>query len=242
MTDFDKILWGFIFSAVGVAFGWFLNQLGQWFRVRQEDKKNLKIVLFNLLETYFVFYRSDIDKYVQKVTDKVHSKIPLSEQSTEINSLMQTMYTSILTDNLKPELLNEMNSIQESYQNSIKTLATIDPLTAYYLSGRTNIIQTFDDIQKIFDSIKKDFPAEQNEIEDGANQALNILKPDIFKDSLSDLESDIKKIAWKINPYVWYRSIKAIKRLRKNSNEQLDKEIDKLFEKLNPLFGGQQHN
>ena len=39
MGDFDKILWGFIFSAVGIVFGWTLNQLGQWFRTRQEDKK-----------------------------------------------------------------------------------------------------------------------------------------------------------------------------------------------------------
>jgi hypothetical protein len=43
MTDFDKILWGFILSAVGIVFCWTLNQLGQWFRTRQEDKKNLKL-------------------------------------------------------------------------------------------------------------------------------------------------------------------------------------------------------
>lgn len=239
MTDFDKIFWGFIFSVVGIVFGWTLNQLGQWFRTRQEDKKNLKIVLFNLLETYFVFIRSDLDKYVQKITVKVHSKIPLNEQTEEAKTLIQTLYSGIMTNYLKPDLLKEIKIVQENYQNSIKTLAAIDPLTAYYLSGRTNILETFDTIEDLFVNVKEQFPNEQNEIQLGASQALNIIKPDIFKETLIDLENDIKKIAWKINPYVWFKSIRAIKRLKANTNEKLDKEIDKLFDKLKPLFGGQ---
>jgi hypothetical protein len=239
MTDFDKIFWGFIFSAVGIVFGWTLNQFGQWFRTRQEDKKNLKIVLFNLLETYFVFIRSDLDKYVQKVTDKVHSMMPKEEQSEEAKMFMQTLYSEILTNYLKPDLLKEIKAVQKNYQSSIKTLATIDPLTAYYLSGRTNILETFDTIEGMFENIQEQFPSEQNEIQLGATQAMNIIKPDIFKDTLVDLESDIRKIAWKINPYVWFTSKQAIDRLKLNTNEKLDKEIDKLFEKLKPLFGGQ---
>jgi hypothetical protein len=239
MTDFDKILWGCIFSAVGIIFGWTLNQLGQWFRTRQEDKKNLKIVLFNLLETYFIFIRSDLEKYVQKITDKVHSNIPIDEQTEEVKNVIQTLYSGIKTNYLKPDLLKEIKVVQENYQNSIKTLATIDPLSAYYLSGRTNIIETFDSIEGMFDNVKSQFHNEHNEIKLGANQAIDIIKPDIIKDSLADLENDIKKIAWKINPYVWFKSRRAIGRLKVNTNENLDKEIDKMFEKLKPLFSGQ---
>jgi hypothetical protein len=239
MTDFDKILWGFIFSAVGIVFGWTLNQLGQWFRTRQEDKKNLKIVLFNLFETYFVFIRSDLDKYVQKITNKVHSKIPPNEHTEEAKTLLQTLYSGIMKNYLKPDLIKEIKIVQENYQNSIKTLAAIDPLVAYYLSGRTNILENFNTIEGMFDSVKEQFPNDQNEMQLGANQALNIIKPDILKDTLVDLENDIKKIAWKINPYVWFKSIRAIKRLKANTNEKLDKEIDTLFDKLKPLFGGQ---
>lgn len=39
MDDFSKILWSSVFSTIAVAFGWLLNQLGQWFRVRTEEKK-----------------------------------------------------------------------------------------------------------------------------------------------------------------------------------------------------------
>jgi hypothetical protein len=239
MNDFDKILWGFIFSAIGVAFGWTLNQLGQWFSSRQEDKKNLKFVLFNLLETYFIFIRSDLDKYIQKVTEKVQSKIPKEHQTAELKKMMYSLYSNILTSYLKPELSNELKVVEENYQNSIKTLATIDPLTAYYLSGKSNIIDTFDTIQGWLESLKNQFPADQTEIESGTNQVLEILKPDILHDTLIDLEKDIRNIAWKINPYVWFKSMRAIKRLKLNANENLDKEIDKLFNKLSPLFNGQ---
>lgn len=91
----------------------------------------------------------------------------------------------------------------------------------------------------MFENVAEQFPNEQSEIKLGAIQALNIIKPDIFKDTLVDLENDIKKIAWKINPYVWFNSRRAIDRLKVNTNENLDKEIDKMFDKLKPLFGGQ---
>lgn len=239
MTDFDKILWGFIFSAIGIIFGWTLNQLGQWFRIRQEDKKNLKIILFNLLETYFLFIRSDFDKYVQKITNKVQSKISIDDQTEEIKISMQTLYSGILRNSLKPDLLKEIKIVQENYQTSIKTLATIDPLTAYYLSGRTNIIETFDRIEEMFNNMTEQFPNEQDKMKFGVNQVLNIIKPDIFKDTLIDLEKDIKKIAWKINPYVWINSKRAIERLKTNANENLDKRIDEIFDKLKPIFGEQ---
>lgn len=232
MTDFDKIFWGFIFSAIGIVFGWTLNQLGQWFRTRQEDKKNMKIVLFYLLETNFVFIRSDFDKYIKKIKSKVYSKIPLNEQTEEAKTLIQTIFSFIITNYLKPDLLKEIKIVHENYQNSINTLAAIDPLAAYYLSGRTNILETFDTIEKMFDNIEEQFPNEQNEIKIGASQVLAIIKPDLFKTSLDDLEKDIRKIAWKINPYVWFKSIQAIKRMKAIINEKIEKEFDKLFDKL----------
>lgn len=236
MDDFDKIFWGFIFSAIGIAFGWTLNQVGQWFRASQEDKKSLKVVLFHLLETYFIFTRSDFDKYFQKVTDKVYSKIPQEDQSEEIKVLMHAIYSGFLASYLKSELLEDLKITQKSYQDSIKILATIDPLTAYYLNGRTNIVERFDTIQSWLGNLKEQFPDEGSEIENGAKQALKIMKPDLVNDSFLDLEKDIRKISWKISPYVWYRSIQALKRLKSNANEKLEKEIDELLNKALPLF------
>jgi hypothetical protein len=239
MEDFDKLIWGFIFSAIGIVFGWTLNQLGQWFRGRQEDKKNLKFVLFNLLETYFIFVRSDLEKFAKKIADKVHAKIPKEQQTEEGRKFMQTLYSSVLMNYLKPDLKKDLKIVQENYYNSIKTLATIDPLTAYYLSGKSNILELFDTIQGLFDSVKEQYPAEHSEIEKSTQQAMEIIKPDLFHSTLSDLEKDIRTVAWKISPWTWYGSTKAINRVKTNADKTIDKEIDKFLDKLTPLLGGQ---
>ena len=239
MRDFDKILWGFLFSVVGVVFGWTLNQLGQWIRTKQKDKKNLKFVLFNLLETYFIFTRSDLDKIIQSVTNKIHLMMPKDDQSENSKEFIQTLLSGMLTNYLKSDLLKEIKVIGKNYQNSVNILAKIDPLTAYYLSGKSNIHESIDTIEGLFESIKEIFPKEQNEIDFHANQAMSIIKPDIFKNTLLDLENDIKKIAWKINLHVWFRSKQAIKRLKVNANEQLEKDVDKLFHKLKHLISQQ---
>lgn len=239
MNEHDKILWGFIFSLIGIAFGWTLNQFGQWLRVRQEDKKDLKLVLFNLLEVYFVFTRSDLDRYTQKVTDKLHSEIPEGQQSDELKYFIQKAISSVIAKTLKPELLIEIKTVQEGYQSSIKKLASIDPLTAYYLSGKKNINETFDTIQSIFDNLTDQHHPEPNEIKHGIQQFMGNIKNDMFQKSLTDLEKDIKKIAWKINPYQRIKSTRAINRLKSITNEQLDKDIDELITKLKPLLNGQ---
>ena len=237
MEEFDKISTGLIFSALGIAFGWTLNQIGQWIRTRQEDKKNVKVVLFNLLETYFLFIRSDLDKFNQKITDKIQAKIPKEEWTEELKSFMNSFYVGIVTEYLKPELSQELKRIRLSYQESINTLATIDPITAFYLSGKSNVLDYFDFIEDWLQSLNIEFPTEQNQIEIGTQQVLGVLKPEILNDSLSELEEDISRVAWKINPYVWLRSKRIIKRLKANANKEIDEKIDELFGKITHLFG-----
>jgi hypothetical protein len=97
-------------------------------------------------------------------------------------------------------------------------------------------METFDTIQNFFDNLKDQFPSDQNDIELGANLVLSNMKPDILQDSLSDLEKDIKRIAWKINPYVWIKSKRVINRLRANSNERINNDIDTIFEKMDTIL------
>lgn len=232
MNDFDKIFWGFIFSSVGIIFGWSLNQIGQWFRTRQDEKKNLKIVLFNLLETYYVFNRCDFESYSKKVKEKAFSLIPQTEQIEEVKLLIESILSQILREHIKNELLDELKVVHDSYQSSIQTLSSIDPITAYYLSRRTNVIQSLDAFEEILSKVDIKNTDNKVDILKGAQEAMEILKPNIYQESLTELEKDIKKIGWKINPYIYFRSIQAIKRLQANTNENLDLEIDTLFKKI----------
>ena len=114
MADFNKTLWTFAFSIIGISFGWFLNQAGQWFRTRIEDKKKLNQVLFNLLEVYFQIQRSDIEKYIKKVTDKLLEKIPIEVQTEEVKQQIINGIATVLETSLKPKILEELKIVAEN--------------------------------------------------------------------------------------------------------------------------------
>jgi len=232
MTDFDKILWGFIFSTIGIAFGWLLNQAGQWFRTRQEDKKSLKQVIYNLLETYHCFLRCDFDAITKMITDKVFEKIPKEQQTPQTHAEMNKLYSNFVINHLKPEILDQLDNIKESYQSSIKSLASIDPLTAFYLSGKTTILDRLEIIEDWYEEIKNESPLEANEIEEGTKKAMEIIRPDILASELKDLEDDILKLACRVNPVMWWRIKRAIGRMKKSVSTEMHNKIDDLFNKI----------
>ena len=236
MQELDKLLWGFVFSATGIVFGWTLNQFGQWLRGRQEDKKNLKVVLYNLLETYFIFVRSDAEKIFRRITNRVFEKMPEDQQTAEAKGFVHSIFSGIINKYVKPDLSEDVKKVKGSFQNSIRNLASIDPITAYYLSGRTDIIEGLEKMENWFETLKEQHPLEADQIDSGVKQVIDILKPDMFTSNLSELERDIRNIAWKISPYTWFRSIKTIRRLSANAENRIDIEIDRLLEKLSHLF------
>ena len=232
MEEFDKIIYGFIFSIVGIVVGWFLNQIGQWFKVRSDQKKTLKFVLFNLLETYHLFSKSDFDSFTKKISSKVKSYIPSNEQTIATETYIDQIFSDLVTNYLKPRLLSELNEIENDYKNSILSLAEIDPITAYYLNGKSSILERFEQMESWMKMLEYQNPNDAQEIKKSSKLVMEIIKPNMFTETQTELEKDIKKIAFKINPVVWYNSGKAIKRVKENLSKEIDKEIDEIFDKL----------
>ena len=232
MEEFDKIFYGFIFSIIGIVVGWFLNQIGQWFKVRSDQKRTLKYVLFNLLETYHLFSKSDFDTITKKIGKKVKSYIPSEEQTPQTNEYIDQVFSDLVDIYLKPHLLSELNAIENEYKNSINSLAEIDPITAYYLNGKSSILERFEQMENWMKMIEYQNPNDAREIKKSSKDVMEIIKPNMFNETQTELEKDIKKIAFKINPVVWYKSGKAINRVKENLSKDIDKEIDEIFEKL----------
>jgi hypothetical protein len=232
MEEFDKILYGFIFSVVGIIIGWFLNQIGQWFKVRSDQKRTLRFVLFNLLETYHLFSKSDFDSFTKKISNKVKSHIPIEEQTKDTDIYIDQVFSDLVNHYLKPRLLSELNEIENDYKNSVNALAEIDPITAYYLNGKSPILESFEQMENWMNKLQNQNPNDADEIKRSSKLVIEIIKPNMFKETQAKLETDIKKIAFKVNPVVWYKSGKAIKRVKENQSKEIDKEIDEIFEKL----------
>lgn len=236
MNDIDKSLLGLIYTFGSILLGWMLNQFGQWFRGKQEDKKNLKLVLFNLLEIYYRLVRSDVEVLLTKASEKILSKVPQKDQNEETKNYVRSICSKFLEGHLKAELLKDISPLQENYQNAIKILATVDPFTAYRLSGKTNVLQIFDSVQVALDQMKASYPTENTEFENGSKAVIHAIKPNIMHFTQNDLENDIRTVAFKVSPLAWYRAIKTIKQIKINSNKQIDKTVDDLLETLTPFF------
>ena len=232
MEESNTLYTGFLFSIIGIVLGWILNQLSQWFRVRKDDKRKVKLVLFNLLETYFLFSRSDTDKYFDYYKKCFLSKVP-----KEIRSVVKQQFESAIDLNLipnfiTPDLIEESKKVRSSYESSINSLAEIDPILAYYLNGKTDILERFDKIEGWLDSISPNNEIEEEHFNTGVDKAMNIIKPDLVEETIDDLKRDVLKVAWKINPVVWFKARKALKRLERNANESIKKQINELVEKM----------
>ncbi len=234
MSDFDTIFWGFIFSAVGIAFGWFLNELGQWFRTRKEDKKIKNQILYNLLEINFVFNQLETSEITQLLADRILVRIPKEEQTEELKQSLNQFYSEIIGELLEDNINEKLEIIEAKYSKALDDLATIDPITAYRLNGKTNIMQSFDILHDYFDAVKKQFPGEEEVIQDQINSTIYSLKPEVIKEAISDLEDEIKDLALSINPWIWFKVRKTLQSSKDRIRNEGAKKIDKLLDKLMP--------
>lgn len=229
MTDAEKILWTFI----GIGFGWTLNQASQWFRARAEDKKLLKQVLFNLLEMYYQCNRVDFSKVLTSITEVVFKKIPKEAQTEEVKTQILTAYTGILETILRPVMIEDLRQIENNYQASIKDLAKIDPIKSFFLSGKTSVVSKIElYLDNAVVELKNTFPNEKIQIEADTKTVFTKMRENIHSEILTEIESDSRKIAWKINPVLWLRTLWTLSKLKKRANASIDKEIEEFINKL----------
>lgn len=225
--EIDKILITGGFSLIGVIIGWLLNQLGSWFRARGEDKRNLKGVLYQLLESYHLLGKHDFQKFVDRFLDKLLADIPLDQQAIQKELFKNTMLPQLVENFIKPILLGDLKNIESKYDEAIGVLSKIDPLTAYYLGGRNRIPEQLSAIENWVEGLSGE-QISMNDVEQ-SKKFLGILTPTLLQDILDDMKEDIISIAWKINPVIWFKTKRILKRMPLNASEVVDKKVDEII-------------
>lgn len=230
----EKLNWTFFGALFSVAFGWFLNELGQWFRTRKEDKKIKKQILYNLLETNFIFNQLDTSEITQMLTVRILLRIPENEHTEELKQYLNQLYSGVIGRLIQNDVADKLTTIEEKYTKAVDTLATIDPITAYRLNGKTNIIQSFDLLQKYFEEVKGHFPGEEEIVQNKISSTIDALKPEIIKEAIFDLEVEIKDIAFSINLLTWFEAKRTLKSSKVRIKTEGEKKIDELLDELIP--------
>jgi len=229
----DKIDWTYITALISITFGWFLNELGQWFRTRQDDKKIKRRILYNLLETNFIFNQLDTSNIVELLTERILLRVPKHEQTDEVKQYLNKLYSGLIDGLIQDNVADNLESIEEKYTNAVDSLATIDPVTAYRLNGKTKIIETFDLLEDYYEEVKQQFPNDADEIQGAIELATNSIKPKIIKEAIEDLEDKIRDIAFSIDIRTWYKVKQTLRsskdRIRKDGVKKIDELLDKLI-------------
>jgi len=223
----------FLTTLIGIGFGWILNELGQWFRARREDRKVKRKMLYLLLETYYTFNKLDTAPIITEISKIIAEKLPHEIQTEELRLEINKIYHNAIDQTMEDNVADEILDLEESYKKGIEDLALVDPITAYRLKGKNDIFETFDQMAEAIESIKKQLPEEEKErIPDSI---FNMIKPELLKTTFTDLEEEIKKISLNIGPITYYRSKKVTRNLKSSVDENKRKEMQKFFDKFLPM-------
>jgi hypothetical protein len=226
----EKTGWAYISTIVSITLGWFLNELSQWFRTRKEDKKVIKRVLYNLLETYFTFNQLNTYDLIHLLTDRLLIRFPVQDQSFETKDYLNKLFSEIINGFIKDDIVGRLEKIEIGYTLSIENLAAVDPITAYRLNGKTRIIETFDILQEHI----KEKVAQSIELNVQFQEHIDSIKSQIINEAINDLEDEILAISFSINILTWIKAKNTLKRIKGKIKKDGEKKMDELLNKFFP--------
>jgi len=226
----EKFGWTYIATVISITLGWFLNELSQWFRTRKEDKKVIKRVLYNLLETYFTFNQLNTSELIHLLTDRLLTRFPVQDQSLETKNYLNKLFSEIINGFIKDDIVTRLERIEIGYTHSIEELAAVDPITAYRLNGKIRIIETFDILQEHI----KEKVSQSAELNVQFQDQIESLKPQIINEAINDLEDEILAISFSINILTWIKAKNTLKRIKGKLKKDGEKKMDELLNKFLP--------
>jgi hypothetical protein len=232
----EKLDWSFISALISVAVGWFLNELSQWFRTRKDDKKAKRQVLYHLLEAHHVFKRLDVSEFIDMFIERYLLRLPQEAQTHENKQIIVNTYTPYLQSLLTQDVVKELGQLEEKYINALDSLSGIDPITAYRLNGKTNIMKVLNFLQNYNSGLPEKFPGEEELVQNQIDATMDVMGPQIIKDANRDLEDEILSISCSISFLSWYKVRKLLKKSLNKGGTDSIREIDAIIDKIIPTL------
>ena len=224
-----------IATLVSIVIGWFLNELTYHFRTRGEEKKQLKEVLFNLLEMWYLIELTNTDfvkTLIDMLINKLNDKFPEIQNNKDISIQLRPTCQQMLHELMPPVVPQNIEKIKERYQCTVDSLSKIDPLMAYRLSGNPeifNYLSTIDErLEKMKNVIKNiDASADASELE-----SINTFKPVIIEKAIKIFEKDISAISRKISLLTWIKTKRKLRKTNEVIFKEANKKIDEMLDNL----------
>jgi len=168
------------------------------------------------------------------ITDRIVTRIPDEKQKEEFQKEFKKIFPRIIENLIQSDIVERLKKMEKEYSKSIDDLSTVDPIKAYRLNGKTNIIQTFDLLQNSIKKLVDQFPDEtgQDNVQNQIESTIEILKPKIISEAIFDLETEITDLALSINMPTWLKAKRTLSRTKNRLRTEGAKKIDELIDRL----------
>jgi hypothetical protein len=213
--------------------GWLLKMLDDRSKANRDDKRKLKKALFYLLEVRYQLKLLVIEdmqlNYFIKMFKKHLGHIP--EIANLDDDVLKKIIKPLLNKVIEKPFTSEKDrdELKTNYLKSVDNLSEVDPILAFRLHGRQNVIQLMTEALDRSQSVMGSVPVERPEDMERIINAIKKTGPKILDEALLDIEMILAGIAKSISRKT-FRQVKRRLSTVLQPKDQQDMEL--LFKKL----------
>lgn len=216
---------------IGALIGAIISLIAFQYKERKGRIELINISLFHLLDVWKTLAIAGFmlsDSFMQKLVDRIKARFPQENISKEDETELKRSLISAIPAIILAGRADDMGSLASSYNESIKKLATIIPIMAYQLQGNVFLLAFLNALEKI--------PATPEEKE-AMQQIMSQLHSLMYIETCSQLEDDLKYLAFKSGVLTWISTRRYIaetkeRRVQLESVETVDSIIDQFVDPL----------
>lgn len=227
-----------IATLVGIILGWLLTELSYVIRSRREDKRQLKEVFYNLLETWYLIRLTNTEKIADLIANELENVILPVYGVGGIYQFLKEFYEQFINSILLEfSFFRDIKEVEKGYQDSVKSLARIDPILAYTLGGKKLVFHYLEyldfSVQKInmlAKSSEKD--SGKVNVEEVSKNMKDFFKTELYEQTLSSLTEDIKQVSWKAGIKTWFEAKRLLRKSKLEFTVKEKQEMANIFRKI----------
>lgn len=226
-----------IAALAGALIGIVGREFGVIVQNYREDKRVLKMVLFNQLDLWVEMWRTNFSFIVSSFTEEF--EVALLKRGANPDQVKG------LFDNLNPQLITLLGTVKivdlqklfDRFTEAINKLAEVDPIVAFEMNMRNTeeLKEKFSELLRQAEEIDH---ADEKPIED--KMVLDRLVSDLHDTSnrelISSLEKDILLVSRKIGPLTWFKAWRMTKSMEGRMRESTKKSAERLIDSMVLIF------
>lgn len=216
-------------ALAGALVGALSAELRTILEVRRDARRITNKVLFNLLDLRHLVRFGHDEAVLRELAPLITAHPSFAGSETEVN---EYLVTSPTMREAVAKLAHSFTdpAFAEQYRIAVDALASVDPLLAFQLSGRTALVRMQEQLTELLDLLRDHQPEEETAREDPLRQKMEgMVKDFVHVDALKSLEDDILAVAAKLGWLVRWRVKRVLQRTGNSPNEESQEQFARLM-------------